>query len=288
MDEDFYERPRDAALSLSGEASPGYIVYHDVPGRIHASVPGVRLLAVLRDPVDRAYSAYEYHYLRHMRETSNIDPDARGHAEIRPRPMTFLELAQQEIEHLKRCLDAFAKAHGEGALVDLSDECYKKRNVRQQWPDSRWTTWPFVTPRKAQWVYRSMIARGRYADQLSHYFAEWGKKEHFLHVVCSEDLLEKPAQTMAAVAEFLGLPGPPHFAFDKVVAKGMYNVHGAEGYEQATIPDGWGENAGAAYGQRVRAAIPPEAKKVLGAYFKPHNERLFKMIGKRCRWMSGG
>ena len=81
-----------------------------------------------------------------------------------------------------------------------------------------------------------------------------------------------------------------HSTLADVVAKGMYNVHGAEGYEQATKPDGWGDpdaGAGAAYGRRVRAKIPAEAKKVLGAYFKPHNEKLFKMVGKRCRWMTG-
>ena len=190
---------------------------------LRANPEQVRAVILLRDPVDRAFSAYEYHYLRHM-HLKGIDPASRGQAGVKPRPMTFLELATQEIEHLQRCLGDFAKAHGKAhgeahggggggggsprtlPLVDLSEECYKKRTIREQWPDSRWTTWPFVVPRKSQWVYRSMIARGRYADQLAHYFAEWpAGGAPFLHVGCSEDLLERPAETMAGVAAFLGL-----------------------------------------------------------------------------------
>jgi hypothetical protein len=48
-----------------GEASPGYMMLrHDpsvVAGRIHEVIPDVRLFAVLRNPIDRAYSAMVHH-----------------------------------------------------------------------------------------------------------------------------------------------------------------------------------------------------------------------------------
>lgn len=52
-----------------GETTPGYMMWHQgdlgvKPARIHASLPGVRLVALLRNPVDRAYSAF----LHHMRQ----------------------------------------------------------------------------------------------------------------------------------------------------------------------------------------------------------------------------
>ena len=41
-----------------GEASPGYICKPGVVGRIHDLLPQAKLIAVLRNPVDRAYSQY--------------------------------------------------------------------------------------------------------------------------------------------------------------------------------------------------------------------------------------
>jgi hypothetical protein len=53
-----YERLFDAAPAglLRGESTPFYLYDHEAQERIRAAVPGARLIAVLRDPVDRAYS----------------------------------------------------------------------------------------------------------------------------------------------------------------------------------------------------------------------------------------
>lgn len=39
-----------------GEASPLYLYVREAPGQIREAIPGARLVAVLRDPIDRAYS----------------------------------------------------------------------------------------------------------------------------------------------------------------------------------------------------------------------------------------
>ena len=41
-----------------GEATPDYLHKEEAPGRIHAVVPGARLICSLRDPIERAYSSY--------------------------------------------------------------------------------------------------------------------------------------------------------------------------------------------------------------------------------------
>lgn len=48
---------------ITGEASPDYIFHFHTPGRIHKALPDVKLIILLRNPVDRAYSQYQ-HYLR--------------------------------------------------------------------------------------------------------------------------------------------------------------------------------------------------------------------------------
>ena len=45
---------------LVGEASPSYLFHPLAPERAFAVVPGAKLVALLRDPVDRAYSQYQH------------------------------------------------------------------------------------------------------------------------------------------------------------------------------------------------------------------------------------
>jgi hypothetical protein len=45
---------------LRGESTPFYLSDFDAQGRIHASVPQAKLIAVLRDPIDRAHSNWAH------------------------------------------------------------------------------------------------------------------------------------------------------------------------------------------------------------------------------------
>jgi hypothetical protein len=44
---------------LAGEATPYYMFHPAVPARVAATLPDVKLIALLRDPVERAYSHYQ-------------------------------------------------------------------------------------------------------------------------------------------------------------------------------------------------------------------------------------
>jgi hypothetical protein len=50
-------RPRGRIV---GEASPGYLFHPLAPGRVRATVPRAKLIALVRDPVDRALSHYHH------------------------------------------------------------------------------------------------------------------------------------------------------------------------------------------------------------------------------------
>ena len=69
---------------LTGEASPSYISSYWAPGRIRKILPDVKLLAVLRNPVDRAYSQFQ------MSRRQGIEPLER-----------FEEAAAAEEERLR-------------------------------------------------------------------------------------------------------------------------------------------------------------------------------------------
>lgn len=49
---------------ITGEASPSYLFYPQVPYRLFNFLPNVKLIAILRNPVDRAYSHYQRNVFR--------------------------------------------------------------------------------------------------------------------------------------------------------------------------------------------------------------------------------
>jgi hypothetical protein len=52
--------PARTGSRLVGEASPSYLFHPLAPERVAAVIPDARLIAILRDPVDRAFSHYQH------------------------------------------------------------------------------------------------------------------------------------------------------------------------------------------------------------------------------------
>ena len=72
------------AGEVTGEASPGYAQYSQVPGRVARHLSGVRILVIARDPAERAHSSYHYNYV--------------GSARV---PLPFELLVEAEIQFLE-------------------------------------------------------------------------------------------------------------------------------------------------------------------------------------------
>lgn len=90
---------RNGLEVISGEASPYYLAFPLSPERISKVLPDVKLIAMLRNPTDRAYSHY-HHQVRHGRE-----------------PLSFEEAIDAEQERL----------HGERNKI-LRDDSYYSFN----------------------------------------------------------------------------------------------------------------------------------------------------------------
>lgn len=75
---------------ITGEATPYYLFHPHVPGRIHKSLPGVKLIALLRNPVDRAYSHYHHMHKNGFEKLSFEDAIARE-KEILPGEISRIE-----------------------------------------------------------------------------------------------------------------------------------------------------------------------------------------------------
>lgn len=51
---------KDADQSCIGEASPQYMSFDATPSLIHADIPRAKIISILRQPAERAYSSYSY------------------------------------------------------------------------------------------------------------------------------------------------------------------------------------------------------------------------------------
>lgn len=58
---------------VSGEGSPYYLFHPHVPARAAAAVPDARIIAMLRDPVERAYSHYQQEYARGFEDAETFE-----------------------------------------------------------------------------------------------------------------------------------------------------------------------------------------------------------------------
>lgn len=62
--------PHRSERRITGEASPYYMFHPLAPARIAAALPDVKLIAALRDPVERAWSHYRYSVARGFEDLS--------------------------------------------------------------------------------------------------------------------------------------------------------------------------------------------------------------------------
>ena len=290
---------------MTGEASPGYMVYSEVPGRIKSALPDVRILAAVRDPVSRAFSSYKYNYLRHLQP--GVDP------------IPFGVMVRWEIDRvLNPCLADAGYAKG-GALprIDITRDCYNKYPVAAQYAEVldrsnvRWQ--PSSLPQRQQFVYRGAVGRGLYALMLKHYYSNFPQGQ--VRLVCTEALSEpkRAAETMRGVGRWLGLGAGLSedqgggYDFVEAVGVGRYNTGDATGYETVTpwasesgdevdpeeertgahVPKLGARPGGGGHNAALIAAVSIDegTEKMLGAFFRPFNEALLKMSGgEPCDW----
>lgn len=104
-----------------GEATPAYMMWRTGPertaARIANALPGVRLIALLRDPVERAFSAF----IHHMRR-GRIAPDADFLARLRDPPPERDELGLVSGGWYAASLAPYVTGFGDRLAVLLHDD----------------------------------------------------------------------------------------------------------------------------------------------------------------------
>jgi hypothetical protein len=155
--------------ALSFEATPVYLYYPWCAERILAYDAGIKLIVLLRDPVERAYSAWNM-----FRDMYHNDPEY-----LRRRVSSANDAVRRALnEMLSR--DSFPGFH-EAVLEEIT-----------QMP-------PVATSPEP-----SYVRRGLYTEQLRRYFKHFERDQ--VLVVDSRLLRDETQATLDGVVRFLGLP----------------------------------------------------------------------------------
>jgi hypothetical protein len=224
---------------------------------------------------------------------------------------SFEELVRAEINVLQRCLapgglaeqmsrekygppngiytDAFM--HSKLPLVNADEFCYGEP-ISDLIPLAQWDELIQQNPDKViigldYHLIRSIIGRSLYYLFLTWWYTQFSQED--IYIVCTEDLHFQPAETMLNVSLYLGLPD---FDFTNVTSEGMYNVGTNQGYDTVTSWETIEQEADeendtddqdfANIGYDVD--LSDELRIELMNFFKPYNEALFVLTGKRCQW----
>ena len=178
------------------DATPNYLFLSDrVPQRILCATPWVKLLAILRDPVDRAFSQY---HMQYQRDLSHPDSQ-RGFASFEEY-ISFDMKVLQDTGVLPRGYGGWHAVVGDEAIAkDFDVSIVMTEKVVNAW--SIYTKLGVNSP----------VGRGLYSVQLSQWFRAMdslGKPRSDLLILPSRRLLSAPNETFTEIIDFLGLA--PH------------------------------------------------------------------------------
>jgi hypothetical protein len=200
-----------------GEATPNYMWGPLARQRLIEDLPQARIIAILRNPVDRAYSHYWHD--RRRREMERHDRTVQPTFEqalARERPATF------------------------GHLVAASGG---------------------VPPDPDGPTRGTFVLRGEYADQLEPYLAAYDRDR--VHLVLLDDLVADREGTLRDLFGFLHVLKRP--------ARTIEDAHANRFRRQ----DESGQVQASAY-----LPIDPATREVLADHYRPHNERLGRILGR--------
>jgi hypothetical protein len=195
---------------MTGEGTPYYILYPHAPKRIFEIVPQVKLIALLRNPVERAFSQYWIEFKGGFETLSFEEAIKTEHGRI-----------AGELEKMQQ------------------DENYYSHSFR----------------------HFSYLTRGIYVDQLQNWLRYYPREQ--LLILKSEDLYSHPAETLKKTLDFLGVK--------QVKLRDEYKNYrrpSKKGYRNKIITP----------------KMDPKMREYLVEYFKPHNARLYELLGEDVGW----
>lgn len=154
------------------EASPNYIYHHSAAQSLSMMYPGIKMILILREPVERAFSAWNMY--KHMFDKGYDMNRLKGKYPGEPNPVH---------QHLMKDRTRFPTF---SETLDIELELMEK----------------------GESIEPSILRRGLYIDQLKNYY-QYFEKEQIL-VLGFRDLLMNTKSFLDKIFEFLGVESMPY------------------------------------------------------------------------------
>lgn len=236
---------------VSGEFSTSYLLHPLAPRRIYAALPEVKIILMLRNPIDRAYS----HYM--MSELRGLEPDCG-----------FDEIVQREIDEAPVLLEAHQRCflNTEGGIAS----CLTRPDgtpIRVASHRGKGTGIELTSNRDLRnYYFKSYVFRSIYHDQVKRWMAIFPAEQ--LLIMQSERFFEDPPLHMAQASAFLDLAD-----FDFASSPRLQNLFGGGVTNPLKKAEDYSE-------------MNPETRSLLASFFRPWNEKLSELTGMEFDWES--
>jgi hypothetical protein len=235
--------------TVSGEFSTSYLLHPLAPRRIRANLPNLRIFALLRNPVDRAYSHF-------------IMSKKAGHEE----ECSFGEIVRREIDEVPQLLAAH-----ERSFLDLAGNPKTSYSMLNGAP-IRVARHEHAAPKMRlrgesdlrKYYFRSYVFRSLYHDQLHRWLRLLPREQ--LMIIQSERFYENVPGTMNDVAQFLRLQ-----PFEGEAAAQLQDIWDAGDKDPIEKPQDY-------------SAMDDATRGLLTDFFEPHNQQLYQLIDEDFGW----
>lgn len=259
---------------MTGEASPSYIYTPDVADKLYKTFPHARLIAMLREPVERAFSR-----VAHAAELRcDRDRDLRGSASA-PYCQTdglraaFDQIIRLEIDGVRACLQHVG-LHPDTSTAEIyarwnaGVQCFTESNKRAMQKVQSDDVRAIVFIRYCLGM--KTISHGLYVLQLRYWLRlfPWDQ----LMVIRSEDFYAHTAQVMNDVTRHVHLK-PLDWSS---IVQDKYNV----GVDQKRRSVGFVKSKG---GENQHHNITLATRQLLQEFFQPFNDALTKLLQRDCK-----
>lgn len=224
---------------LTFEASPGYLLSSRAPERIREYNPDIRLMVILREPVERAFSAWNMYKKEYKRDR----------------------------EWFHRWMERCDKNYKAGVFTPRDVERFDSFDfaVREEIAllEHGWKFDFAIGEEPSLWgpgraMEAPIVQIGQYSEQLEKYLNLFDKGR-----ILILDYKALQSDTKAVLRQVEGFLNLSFHNWDK-------------------------EDLSPVFKGEYESDIPSGTRGLLNDYYKPYNERLFKIIGRSFGWEKGG
>lgn len=269
---------------ITGEASPMYITSSGIAERIKNTLPEVKIIIMLRNPIDRAYSDYWFRKNLKIKinEIGRFDVSGYTHGEI------FQQCMEAELDIMKYCKLNEIKDDPSYELLDEYNKCYKKTaNIILSANETSTTCKhgdlsSFCIPDSIRSNCQSNgLQIGMYVAQIYEWIDLFPRDQ--LLFIQSEEFYEDTVSVMQRVSRFLHIDSVD-FNWKDVVSTtfNIINPSSAAGSKQELFTSKDGSKNGLQIGaSNVTSEYPPldpVIKDQLNDLLHPFNKALAKLI----------